>query len=413
VSYLAAGGVAIVLACILGLAVKFPAHATAAWVLLLEAMPEFWLPGGAGAHEAIIGAEKAAGVVLALILALRAGARMDRYNPVFACLWMFVAGLAHGLFPGLSLQESLRSLVGSIGPFAFGFARLPEKFCQKVVRTVILAPFWSVACGAALQAAGLHAMFDATGGTPRLTGPGEAPFLAGFALIGIYAGLIAFQERPSRREILLLLGNFMILLATGARAPLALAVLVGAAAFLLPNERFSAGGRLSFAAAIGAVASLGFIFASSLGFLRVVDLAQAGQATNLSNRGLTWPFFQAAIHTSPWVGWGVGAGKIVIPIHSALSGLIGTNAAHNEYLRIGAEGGWIGVFLLAALMALWAWRGSAAMPAPQRWLMRVIFLAFAIHSWTDNTLIATTSSVLFLWVSVVFATAAQRSKAPA
>jgi hypothetical protein len=43
--------------------------------------------------------------------------------------------------------------------------------------------------------------------------------------------------------------------------------------------------------------------------------------------------------------------------------------------------------------------------------MRLVFLAFAIHSWTDNTLIATTSSVLFLWVSVVFASAAEAGKA--
>jgi O-antigen ligase len=410
---LAAGAVAIMLACVIGVAVKFPAGAAVGWVLVLEAMPEFWLPGGAGAHEAIIGAEKAAGILLALILAIRAGARADRYNPVFAYLWMFFAGVAHGLFPGLSLLESFRSLTGSVAPFLFGFARLPEKFCRVVIRAVTLAPFWSVACGAALQAAGLHAMFDATGGTPRLTGPGEAPFLAGFALVAIYAGLVEVLERPGRREFFVLLGNFVILLATGARAPLALAVLVGVAAFMLPNAKIPAGAKVSLLAGTGIMAGLAFIFAGSLGFLRVVDLAQAGQATNLSNRGLTWPYFQAAIHNSPLLGWGVGAGKSVIPVDSPLSGLIGTNAAHNEYLRIGAEGGFFGLALLAALMGLWAWRGSAPLPAPQRWLMRVIFLAFALHSWTDNTLIATTSSVLFLWVSVVFATPRQRATARA
>jgi hypothetical protein len=35
--------------------------------------------------------------------------------------------------------------------------------------------------------------------------------------------------------------------------------------------------------------------------------------------------------------------------------------------------------------------------------MRLVFLAFAVHSLTDNTLIATTASVLFAWVSAVFA----------
>jgi hypothetical protein len=64
-------------------------------------------------------------------------------------------------------------------------------------------------------------------------------------------------------------------------------------------------------------------------------------------------------------------------------------------------------------MSLWAWRGSQNLAPPQRWLMRLVFAAFAVHSWTDNTFIATTSSILFIWVSAVFATAAEASKAPA
>jgi hypothetical protein len=39
--------------------------------------------------------------------------------------------------------------------------------------------------------------------------------------------------------------------------------------------------------------------------------------------------------------------------------------------------------------------------------MRLVFIAFAVHSATDNTLIATTSSVLFIWASAVFSAAAK------
>jgi O-antigen ligase len=116
---------------------------------------------------------------------------------------------------------------------------------------------------------------------------------------------------------------------------------------------------------------------------------------------------------SPVTGWGVGAGKIIIPVTSHLTALIGTNAAHDEYLRIGAEGGALGLALLMTLIILWVRRGSAALAPPQRRLMRLIFIAFAIHSATDNTLIATTSSVFFIWVSAVFASAAERRRAPA
>jgi O-antigen ligase len=87
--------------------------------------------------------------------------------------------------------------------------------------------------------------------------------------------------------------------------------------------------------------------------------------------------------------------------------LIGTTAAHNEYLRVGTEGGAIGVMLLVVCMGLWAYRGSRHLPRAERWLMRLVFVAFAVHSATDNTLIATTSSVLFIWASAVFSAAAK------
>jgi O-antigen ligase len=163
-------------------------------------------------------------------------------------------------------------------------------------------------------------------------------------------------------------------------------------------------------AAAGAVASLVLIFLNAFTFLRVVDLTQLGEAVDLSNRNLVWPYFQQAFLTSPFFGWGVGAGKIIIPVTSQLTALIGTNAAHDEYLRIGAEGGLFGLLLLIALLFLWMKRNSAPLPHGERWLMRLIFLGFALQSATDNTLIATTSSVFFIWVSAVFATAPEPTK---
>jgi O-antigen ligase len=153
------------------------------------------------------------------------------------------------------------------------------------------------------------------------------------------------------------------------------------------------------------------MFLPFLTMFRVIDLVRLGEAANLSNRDLVWPYFQQAFAASPLFGWGVGAGKVIIPITSPLSALIGTNAAHDEYLRIGAEGGVLGLGVLLVLLWLWVARGSAALPPGPRTLMRLIFLGFAIHSATDNTLIATTSSVFFLWVSAVFATAQEATKA--
>jgi O-antigen ligase len=392
--------------CVLGLTSQFPRIACVLWILALETSPDSWLDNLIGEHETIIGVMKAFGLVLVVILALRNGLKADRYNPGFAFGAMFLIGLMHGLYPGLSLLSSIRSLIGSAGPFLFGFTRLPPAFIRAVQRATIWGPLFTVSFGGLLAITGLDHMYVVEQGALRLGASGEPPFLAGFALIGVYAGLMECLRTPSRAEALMVVVNFIIILLTGARTPLALALFVTFSVLVLQR-------RLLMLAAAGAVACLGLIFLNALSFLRVIDLAQLGEASNLSNRDLVWPYFQTAFKASPFFGWGVGAGKVIIPVTSHLTSLIGTNAAHDEFLRIGSEGGIFGLGLLIILIFLWVKRGSEKLPRGRRWLMRLIFLGFIFHSATDNTLIATTSSVFFIWVSCVFATAHEGSKATA
>ncbi len=393
-------------ACFLGLAISRPAAATMLWILALETSPDSWLDNLIGGHEMIIGMMKAFGLVLVVIMAAREGLRWDRYNPGFAFFFMFLVGIMHGLYPGLSLLSSVRSLIGSAGPFLFSFVLMPVWYTRAVVRACVWGPLFTVAFGAGLAVTGLDHMYVIEQGAIRLGASGEPPFLAGFALIGIYAGLMEHCVAPRWRGSAMVLANFIILLLTGARTPLALACFV-ALGFLLSQRRLLA------LTAAGAVLSCGAMFTNALGFLRIVTMAQLGEADNLSNRDLVWPFFQNAFGESPLIGWGVGAGKVVIPVTSHLTSLIGTNAAHDEYLRIGTEGGVLGEALLIILILLWVIRGARALPGPQKLLMYLVFIGFAFHSATDNTLIATTSSVFFIWVSAVFATSAQGSKAAA
>jgi O-antigen ligase len=384
------------LLCAVGVTAWAPAAATVLWICALETSPDEWLAALIGGHETIIAVMKAAGLVLALVMGLRFGARADRYNPAFAFAAMFGTGLVHGLYPGLDLSGSLRSLVGSAAPFLFGFVRLPAGWRRAVIGAVIHGPAVAVLFGALLAAAGLHPMYDVEQGALRLGASGQPPFLAGFTLIAIYAGLLEWVRGHRNRPGPMLAVNFVILVLTGARVPLALAVLLLLGVLLWRRQ------LLALIAAIGLLC-LGLVFADSLHFIRAVDLLQLGEAADLSNRGLIWPIFAAAIAASPWVGWGVGAGKVIVPVSSGLDQLVGTNAAHDEYLRIGAEGGGLGLALLIVLLALWVVRGSRHLAPGPRWLMRAIMVAFALHSATDNTLIATTSSVLFIWMSAVFA----------
>jgi O-antigen ligase len=106
---------------------------------------------------------------------------------------------------------------------------------------------------------------------------------------------------------------------------------------------------------------------------------------------------------SPWFGWGVGAGNAIIGPDSKLALLIQSHAAHNEYLRMLVEGGQIGRGLLVALFALWVVRHTRRLAPSDRAIMRLAFLAFAAHAYTDNVLIATTACVFFAFATGVFA----------
>lgn len=91
------------------------------------------------------------------------------------------------------------------------------------------------------------------------------------------------------------------------------------------------------------------------------------------------------------------------PVLSSFA-MTGTNAAYNENLCIEADGGAVGLTLLLSIRVA---RHTRTLPRDQAWLMRIIFLGFAINAAIDKTLIASTSNVFLIWVSTVFATREQ------
>ena len=393
-------------AIILAVAAAYPAEATALWLAALATCPEMWLGDLIGRAPEIIGVDKGIGLVLLALCLWRYGTRFDAANPGLAFLFMFNAGFAHGLWPGLTTADSVRTLIGSAAPFAFSWSRLSAAWCRRVIGTVIAAPFLIIGFGACLAAAGLRPLYGLEDGALRLGASTHPAFLAGFALISVYA-LLLEQVRGARGWRLWALGaDVMVLLATGARAPLGLAlVLILLVAGCVPTAAWAWRSRVPVLLAILAGPAVAILAAPFLGFVRLLSLASQGDVTDLSNRTLIWPVYEAAIARSPWVGWGTGSGKVLVPVGTLLWHLLGTNAAHDEYLRIALEGGGLGLGLLVLLMALWLRQGTQHMPAAERAVMVLVFLVFAIHSATDNTLIATTASLMFAWVSAVFARA--------
>jgi O-antigen ligase len=148
------------------------------------------------------------------------------------------------------------------------------------------------------------------------------------------------------------------------------------------------------------------VLANDLAAVRLFNVL-TNEASDLSGRTLLWPLFEQAAASAPWFGWGVGAGNAIIPPDSDLARLIQTRAAHNEYLRILVEGGEFGRGLLIVLFVLWVACHTASLRRTDRVIMRLVFLAFAAHAYTDNVLIATTACVFFAFVAAVFARGAR------
>ncbi len=393
------------LTCIGVVAVRLPIASCAMWVLIAGCTPETWtsdfVPGSESISTAVV---KLAGLALVAICIFRFGFVLDLLNPGFAFLLMFFMGLGHGFLPGLTLSDSIRSLIGAVAPFAFSFCRLPRRWSAAVIEATIWIPTLIMVFGALLTAAGVRPFLapDAEGSV-RLAGPTLPAFLGGFAMIATYAALIELYRNGRNRYLYLMALNLVILIGTGARSPLACAVLVTGIAFVaIRSTSFTIRKRvLPMILGLMALPVL-IVVAATSSSIRLLTVL-SGNAQGLSGRDIIWPFFEAAFARSPIFGWGLGAGKAVMDPDSLTVKLLGTTAAHNEYLRMGVEGGYIGITAVMLFMTLWTWRWTGRITRSDRIIVRLIMVGFAIQSITDNTLIAPTASILFTWVSAVFA----------
>lgn len=386
------------------LALRHPTGFSVAWLLIAGMSLEMTLRDLVGdtLYQSTIAAVKSAEIMLACLCALRFGACLDLVNPVWAYVAMLATGMAHGLYPGLTSTDSMRSLIGSAAPFAFCFCRLPSSWPEAIINVTKWCPIVAVAAGLPLALADIRPLF-VDGGGARLAGLGHPAFLAGVCLPAIYACLIQLYRHGRGADLCLLIANFVILVLTGARAPLAYAVVVvGLSLVSIRSTVFRPGTRLLLVLGAGCMLPMVALFAGNLSDIRLFNVV-ANQADNLSGRELLWPAFQAAADQSPWFGWGIGAGNVIIPPDSRIAQTLHTWAAHNEYLRIQVEGGQLGLALLVTLFAAWVILRTRRLPVADRRIMRLVFLAFACHAVTDNVLISTPAGVLFTFATAVFA----------
>ena len=386
------------------LALRFPVPFCVVWLFVTGMSLEMAFGDliGDATYQPAIAVIKGIEIGLGLLCMLRFGPRLDPLCPAWAFLAMLAVGFAHGLYPGLTTAESLRSAIGSVTPFAFCFCRVPQAWVKAIIRAAKWCPIVAVVACLPLAAADIRPLFIDSGGA-RLGGLGHPAFLANVCLPAIYACLIQLYRDGRRGDLLLLLANGLILLLTGARAPLFYAVAVtGLSLLTIRSSVFASRDRLVLILSILALVPVLVLFAGALEEVRLFNVV-VNETANLSGRSLLWPRFEQAAAQSPWFGWGVGAGNAVISPQSAIVQQLHTWAAHNEYIRIDVEGGIAGRALFVGLFAAWVILRTRALRPSDRRIMRLAFIAYAGHAATDNVLISTPACVMFAFVAAVFA----------
>lgn len=300
-----------------------------------------------------------------------------------------------------SFGEMVRSFIGSTAPFVLAFAAAPRAFWSALCKAVVLVPLVSAAVGLGIAAP--IGFYDAFNVNWRFQGLHSPPFLAGFCTTAVFAATLEYLRSFRTRWLVLGGAALAVLLATQARAP-TIAVLL----FLLLVFAFSSPRTLPAKRKLDLVIGGMLPAALLLGPILVFALDRflgGDEFSRFSGRDIIWPYFLDAIETRPLFGYGLGAGKLIVNPEDPLIRLIGSSAAHNEYLRLAVDAGIIGAAAIFGAIALWVWAGTRGVGAADRLVLRAALLAALLHSGFDNTLIASTAVIQFAWFSAALARA--------
>ncbi|MDO9707904.1 O-antigen ligase family protein [Paracraurococcus lichenis] len=327
-----------------------------------------------------------------------------RYGPSREINWPFltftaIAGLSLAILPighVATNEDMLRSYIGSAAPFVLGFAVAPRRFWTLLIRGAALVPIISAVCSVPAMAIGFWTPFDIGG---RFQGMHSPPFLAGFCVTAIFACLLEYL-RGFRALWLVVAGlDLAILMLTQARAPLISVLLFLGLVFLLSGREIMPLRRKVDLVMGGVLPGL-ILLSPAIWYAmnRIRDMAN-----DMSGRDIIWPYFLDAIEARPLFGFGLGAGKLIVNPEDPTIRLLGSSAAHNEYLRLSVDAGILGCAAIFLSIAAWVWIGSRRCPSSDRLVLRAALAAALLHSGFDNTLIASTALMQFSFFAAAMA----------
>lgn len=188
----------------------------------------------------------------------------------------------------------------------------------------------------------------------------ENPF-SFYLMIMLFIGFTRLVYRKQARYLLLSLGAALWIILTMTRITF-LATIVGILIIALlasvRQRHYRALAAAGLVTAVLVIGGLPYILNRSLGFLptpsELLSLLSNPEALysaiNWQGRTNLWPIVWTGFMASPVVGLGLGSSSVVIRQHFPAEA---ASVAHNEYLRLAADTGVVGVTLFTIAMLVW------------------------------------------------------------
>jgi O-antigen ligase len=179
------------------------------------------------------------------------------------------------------------------------------------------------------------------------------------------------------------------------------------------RKRFGVIIRSAGAMVLGIAAIFGSLFlVGSEGLVQNIAQSQSeGEnellASERYSRRDIWGATGQLIKDHPWLGVGLGAYQFAYTRYDRSSGIQRVEQAHNDYLQIVADAGWIGGLIALSFMILLFARGFSALQVRDRRRRSIVLgaltgcFAIAIHSFVEFNLQITANAQFFLALAVL------------
>ncbi|MEK0290648.1 O-antigen ligase family protein [Caldifermentibacillus hisashii] len=297
-----------------------------------------------------------------------------------------------GNYSNIDLITSFTSIL--LGILVF-FIKWNKDESLGVLRLLSKLPLISLGIGLIFTFIGIHPIINPI--SNRLQGATISTHFVMASTIALVASLTLYYIDSTKTNRYMVLLNYILSLATLSRGGIIFSTII-----LLPYIFINiVNGLKSNMKFLKRVYILILLIPILIYFgLNIFERSFSNGELNTSNRVQAWEILLKLSEDSRLIGLGIGYIKTIEDPEIADRGF---NAAHNEYIRLLVESGWVGIILIFCSLFSYMSKIPNDNIANKKSLIILFYIGFMIYSFTDNTISAVQFWVPFnLYLGIVY-----------